>query len=146
MAGITEINICTNSSRAFVWISLGMFVFEPRSRRLNCRSFFSCTVASALSVRTRRQYGSVQDSSKFQQRLQRGMGFRHYVKLRAVRVGHPHRQVCQRSILLLHHVHRLSAVTVWTNDQQPLPVPGVKAVVNRHLRTVGVGSMSLASA
>jgi hypothetical protein len=73
------------------------------------------------------------------------MGFRYYVKLCALRVGHPDRQVGQRSILLLHNVGCLTAVTVLANDQHLLAIARMKGVMNRHLRTVGMGSMSSAS-
>jgi hypothetical protein len=74
------------------------------------------------------------------------MGLRPYVELCALRVGHPDRQVRQRSIPLLHNVGCLTAIAVLTNDQHLLAMAGVEAVMNRHLRTVGMGSMSLASA
>ena len=74
------------------------------------------------------------------------MGFRDYVKLCALRVGHPDWQVSQRSILLLHYVGRLTSVAVLSNNQHLLAMAGVEAVMNRHLRSVGMGSMSLASA
>ena len=72
------------------------------------------------------------------------MGLWHYVELCALRVGHPDRQVRQRSIPLLDNVGCLTAIAVLTNDQHLLAMAGMEAVMNRHLRTVGMGSMSLA--
>jgi hypothetical protein len=73
------------------------------------------------------------------------MGFRHDVELCALQVGHPDWQVRQRSIPLLHNVRCLTAIAVLTNNQHLLAMARVETVMNRHLRTVGMGSMSLAS-
>jgi hypothetical protein len=72
------------------------------------------------------------------------MWVRYELEPRAFRLCHPNRQVRERPILLLHDVGSFPAIAVLTNDQQPLAMTRVEPVVNRHLRMLCTGSMSLA--
>ena len=74
------------------------------------------------------------------------MRVRYNVELRAFRLCHPDRQVRECPILLLHNVGSFPAIAVLTNNQQLLAVARVESIVNRHLRTLCTGSMSLAAA
>ena len=72
------------------------------------------------------------------------MRLRYDAELHTLRLGHPNRQVRERPILLLHNVGSFPAIAVLTNDQQLLAMTRVEPIVNRHLRTLCTGSMSLA--
>jgi hypothetical protein len=73
------------------------------------------------------------------------MRLRYKVEPRAFGLCHPNRQMRERPILLLHNVGSFPAITVLANDQHLLAMTRVEPIVNRHLRTLCTGSMSLAA-
>jgi len=105
--------------------------------------------AEAAAVHTsswvsRRPYGSVRQTPKFDERRGCYPRLLQYAHLRGIGLRHPDRQVRQRSVSLRNNIRAFLSEAVRTPDAELLTVSRMEAIVDGDLKELRMGSMSLA--